>query len=588
MALDTHRVLRVGVVFKGQILAERVLDRRSDVSVGSRSDCTVHIAPKDHPNFPSHVPLAVLHKNAYHLVLPTDPNVQVNLRGGPAGSQGISGKDIVKVRGTKVVPIEGYTGGSLAMGEIILMFQFVRGDAVPTVTHEETVLRIGLVYESRLLSDRIYHTGQTVKIGATKDDTLVLDEQDYKGPSASFAFGKEGKVDITLPAKSDLRMASEGNPLDEAEAIRRKVASRTPDGGVQLKMGMKGRGRAVLGPYTVLFQVIRRTVTVPQMPRATVFGQMAAPLMNDPVWSISFLVSMLLIGSVVTQAVIFQHTTGKYLKQQRLEEFYSHDTYEVLVEEKEEPEPEKETVDIKSKEAAEQEKKEIEKEAPKKSKAKPTNTATKQVDPEERKRNARKVVAKRTIAGAFMDKSGMASKLFAAGGEGDAMVVAKTFGSSGDSEGEDGPGGGLKLEGGGSGGGSIETVAAKRKGFGQRNQAATKVKAKKKEKKIRISLSAGSLGGSGKGKSGVAKVIRRKNSSIRRCYEAALRQNPGLSGKVKVQFTVGTAGTVTRVNVIGAGGDFAGCIKSKFSRIRGLPLLSSPQSFTQSYVFTKG
>ena len=83
------------------------------------------------------------------------------------------------------------------------------------------------------------------------------------------------------------------------------------------------------------------------------------------------------------------------------------------------------------------------------------------------------------------------------------------------------------------------------------------------------------------------KVIARKSSAVRRCYEKALRKDSGLSGKVKVRFTVGTAGTITSVSVIGASGDFSSCIKRKFQRIRGLPLLPAPQSFTQSYVFTK-
>lgn len=142
MGLDTNRVLRVGVVFKGQILAERVLNKRSDVSVGTRADATVQVSAKDHPEFPAHVALAVLHKDAYHLLLPSDPNAQVNLRGGPEGSQGVSKRDVVEVKGQKMVSIEAYTGGSLAFGDIIMMFQFVRSDSVPTVTHEETVLRM--------------------------------------------------------------------------------------------------------------------------------------------------------------------------------------------------------------------------------------------------------------------------------------------------------------------------------------------------------------------------------------------------------------------------------------------------------------
>lgn len=583
MALDTNRVLRVGVVFRGQILAERVLDRRVEVTVGTRADCTVHISAKDHPEFPPSQHVATLHKDTYHLILPPgDANLHVNLRGGPAGSQGVDEKQVVTVKGKRLQPIEAFTGGSIAIGDIILMFQFVRSDSVPTKTHEETVLRIGLVHESRLLSDKIFQAGQTITVGSDKRDTVVLDAEDYKGVSASFKVGHDGKVGAILPKGSGVRLASGASPMDEDEAIRGGIARRVGDR-VELAIGLKSRGRVSLGPYTLLFQVVRRTMTVPVMPRKTVFGQLLSPLMNDPVWSVSFLVSIVLIGSVVAQAVIFQQTTGRYLKRQYMEEFQALGTYEVLVEEKEDPKP---VVDIKSEKAKEEEEKEIEEEVKKKPEKKKPESIGKTIDPEERKRQAQRAVAKRTIAGAFMG-AGASTKLFAEGGEGEGgNVIAKTFGG-GDGDGEGGPSKGLQLKGDG-GGGTVEKVhEGRRKGFGERDQLKTKVSKDKDEKKISISLSAGGLDGTGEGKTGVARVIARKNSAVRRCYESALRENPGLTGKVKVRFTVGTAGTITNVSVLGASGGFADCIRNKFNSIRGLPLLPSPQSFSQSYVFTK-
>ena len=103
------------------------------------------------------------------------------------------------------------------------------------------------------------------------------------------------------------------------------------------------------------------------------------------------------------------------------------------------------------------------------------------------------------------------------------------------------------------------------------------------------SITSGSMdGGDGDSKTEVAKVVARKNSAVQRCYEQALRDNPDEAGKVKVTFTVGTAGTVTDVSVSGASGSFSECIKAKFSSIRGFPTLPSPQTFSQSYVFSKG
>ena len=71
------------------------------------------------------------------------------------------------------------------------------------------------------------------------------------------------------------------------------------------------------------------------------------------------------------------------------------------------------------------------------------------------------------------------------------------------------------------------------------------------------------------------------------CYEKALRDQPDLDGKVAVRFTVGTAGTVTDAHVIGATGEFAGCIRHVLLNARGLPILAAPAQFSHAYVFSK-
>ncbi len=583
MGLDTNRVLRVGVVYRGQILAERVLEKRSDVSVGLRPDSTVQISAQDHPDFPASIPVALIHKGSYYVVLPKDPNAQVNLRGGPSGSQGITAKDVVEIRGQRCASIDGFTGGSLALPDVIVMFQFVRSDAVPTVTHEQVVLRIGLVHEQRLLSDRMYEAGQKVSIGTSTKDTIVLPDIEYAGPTAVFDARNGNNVRCSLPVNGKLRVAVGGTPLDQADLIKKGLARQSGET-VELKLQMKSRGRVSLGPYTLLFQVLRRTVTVPVMPRKSVFGQMISPLVADPVWSMSFMLSFLLLGAFVGQAVIFQRTTGKYLGRQRLEEQISIGTYEVLIEERTEPEPEK-VQDVKSEKAKEEEAKELKDTTKKPAKVEKPQSTGKTIDPEEKRRNARAQAMKKTIAGAF---GGTAStKMFGAAGEGEeGDVIAKTFGGAGGADGDDpSANAGLNIANGG--GGTVERVkTGKIKGFGDREKTVVQ-NVQKVEKKINISLDASGLEGGGSDKQGVARIISRKNSAIQRCYENALRANPGLSGKVTVRFVVGTAGTVTTVTVLGASGGFASCIQGKFKAIRGLPLLPSPQSFVQSYVFTK-
>lgn len=173
---------------------------------------------------------------------------------------------------------------------------------------------------------------------------------------------------------------------------------------------------------------------------------------------------------------------------------------------------------------------------------------------EERKARAAKVESK-SIAGAFRDLGG-STKFFQEAGEGEpGDAVAKNFGGAGGSNAD-----------------------------GDRPAARVRIPAASGERGVQIRMTAETTG-SGEGKADIARVVSRKNSAIQRCFEAAKRENPNVSGKVKVTFTVGTEGMTVAVGVAGATGPFADCIRSKFESIRGLPTLSSPQTFTQNYVF---
>ena len=612
MALDTSRVLRIGVVYRGQVVAERILDRRVDVSVGTQPGATIEIPANVAPDLKANMAVAVLHQNAYHMVLPTDPSHAINLRGGPAGQQGIDKNSVVTVKGQRILPVEAYTGGSLAFGDLIVMFQFVRGEQVPTVTREEIVLRIGLVHADRLLSDQIFRAGETVTIGTAPTCTIALPDVEYKGPDAVFRSTKAANdFEAKLPKDAGPKIAVDGQePWDLAMATAKGIAQTSGDG-VSLKLPLKSRGKATMGPYTVLYQVVKRTVIVPVAPKRSLLQRLASPFTSDATWSVSFLIAFLLIGSFVVQAVIFNRTTGRFLAKNATEEQETASIYEVQIEQKEEikeEEPEKEdkpVADIMSdqakKEQAKEEKAKDEKRAADKANDKPTNAKPesigKQVDPDEAKKLAVENVQKKTIAGAFAGSGGAATKLFAAAGDdgegGD--VTAKTFGAAGDGGGDTaatGPGtGGLKVASNGGAGGTVEKVAGGSKGIKRDTTAAETAKEEKKEAAApQVKLSTGGLSGEGSDdeKSAVQKMVARKNTAVQKCYENELRDNDNAGGKVRVTFTVGQAGNVTDVSVSGASGAFADCIKNKFMAIRGLPASDSAKTYNQSYVFAKG
>lgn len=94
------------------------------------------------------------------------------------------------------------------------------------------------------------------------------------------------------------------------------------------------------------------------------------------------------------------------------------------------------------------------------------------------------------------------------------------------------------------------------------------------------------LGGLGKlDKSSVSKVIRRRLSRIRACYERGLKGDPKLSGKVVVRFTISESGRVSTATLSAnsVGGMVGGCIRAAIARMK----FSKPDggSVTFSYPF---
>ncbi len=590
-----NRNVRLGVVYRGSIIHEEVLDRRIDVTVGLRAGSTVQIPAKEYPEFPDSIELLAIENNQYYLLVPSDPSARVSVRGTTEKSAAMT------VRGKRAIAIENAAGGSLAIGDVTIMFQFVRADSTPTITRESNVLRLGLVYDERLISDRVFDDQKQITIGNQKNLSVVLPDEDYQGPAVKFTNNRDGSFTLKAPATMRMRIATDGGPLELKELLA-KAKARQEGNDVVVHLPLGTRGRIVMGQHTVLFQVIKRSVTVPAFPPKTMGQRLLGPFLNEPTWTISFLGAFLLVGAIVGQALLFQSSTGKYLDKAKAEDEVARGPIQIDIVEKEEPPKEEEKPDEKVNDAPpiqapsdkkpdKADKKVADKTPDKAADAdkKPVSTGQ-TVDPEEAKRNAREAVVKNTVAGALVGQNGAATKLFADdGGDGEGTVTAKFGGASGDGD-TGGPGtGGLKIEGGGKGGGTIEKVKGKGGGFGERKQDVAKVEEPKKvEAQAKVSL--GGLDGSDDGdgsKGDIAKKVASRAAAVKACYESALRDNPDVSGKVKVSFTVGTAGTVTDVTVSGADGGFKDCIEGKFKSIRGLPILAAPKQFSQSFVFTK-
>ena len=572
------RHVRIGIAWRGHIISERVLRRRTAVSIGHRADATIQVSATEHPDFPAHMDLLRLSGGRYHLVLPQDPQANVTLRGAPVPNL------TVDIDGRRCLPVEAAAGGSLAFGDLCIMFQFVSGYSQPMAVRERTVLRLGLVFEERLISDRLFSEGDTVSVGGANADDIVLD-QDYRGPSLAFRRHRDGTATLTADQGVVLRMALPGDRPEDTDELLRRGHAQLKGSQLRSHLPLGSRGRLRMGPYSVLFQVLKQRVEVPVMPRRGWTERVQGLLFRDPVWSACLALCFGLAGVVSVQAWAFHHTVGQYLRDiQPAEDDGTPDRtrfIEVPIVVPDVPKPEPEPLAP----AAPPEKL-ADKLVPKAAKTKAARLRPVSVgqtaDPNKTRRSPREVIGDRTIAGAFISRD---SKIWQTNdGEG-GDVHPITFGRKiGDG---DGPGAGFKLKDSGRGQ-THERIVSGQVGFKRdpKRILGNLDRDEKKPPKIVIDIGGGVEGGGPK-KELVARVIARKQSAVRRCYEAALRNDPSLHGKVSVRFVIGTAGTVTAVTVQGANGEFQGCIERKFRAIRGLPILAAPTPFRQSYVFTK-
>lgn len=85
--------------------------------------------------------------------------------------------------------------------------------------------------------------------------------------------------------------------------------------------------------------------------------------------------------------------------------------------------------------------------------------------------------------------------------------------------------------------------------------------------------------------SAVARIIRGQLGGIQACYERALASNPGLSGRLEMNFTIGEGGRITHISAAGPMASAAPAVGSCVSgRLRGL-VFPSPEGGSVDFSF---
>lgn len=129
VAVSTSKILRVGIIQGGKIIEERHLRKRDDVTVGHEASNTFVIPAS---NLPGSFPVFEHKANQYQLIFTEEMNGRVRLGTSDVDFSSLRSQGLAKKRGhLYVLPLNDTAKGKIALGEVTLLFQFVRPPPEP-------------------------------------------------------------------------------------------------------------------------------------------------------------------------------------------------------------------------------------------------------------------------------------------------------------------------------------------------------------------------------------------------------------------------------------------------------------------------
>lgn len=443
--------------------------------------------------------------------------------------------------------------------------------AVPTKHAGPKVLRIGLFRDKKIVEERIVRRRETVSVGTAAKNHLIIKsgtlpaklETRFElfqlvGDDYILNFTKEMSGKVALPGG-----------VQKLEHLRETGAARNAGTHFQIKLADTSRGNIRMGDFTVFFEFVSAPPITPkpQLPAAVQRG-----LIKNIDWTFTTWVIfsyMLFFGFIIyMENADWEVDRGV----QEVPEALARLVFEAPIEPptvEEEPE-EGEGEEEKKEEAKAPDKKPTQEAEPPPGAGEPAATA------EGRARIAQEAAAQAEamLLGALGEGGGALGDVLAGGAvtgnAADVLAQASGVGVATKSD-----AGTLRTR---SGGGSGQQAGLgslkKSKGAGKAANEGQAVK----EREVRGNVGVrggGDVGGSGEFDAAtVQRQIKQRLKSITRCYEAELRKNPSLAGKVTVTFTIQERGNVTDAraseNTTGSPG-VADCVTRTISRFRFNP-----------------
>jgi hypothetical protein len=455
------------------------------------------------------------------------------------------------------------------------------------------VLRIGIIQGTKMTEERIIRDRNTVTVGSTERNTFTVVTPDFPASFELFPMvGGSYVLNFTDKMEGRLALPQGVRSLDD---LRKSGEAKRGGTTWQIPLTDQSRGKVQIGDITFLFQFV---VPPPPQPKPQLPAAIRTGLVKNIDWTYNACLSFFLVLAITGIAYV------EYVYDPIVDENVLDDARFVrLVTQAaapEEPPPPEQNQGEQNQEQNQQAAQQQQQQAHQPSAAE-TRAA------QERRSAAATAAANRAVEAALSalnnsaefaaltgvtdNGRGSARDALASGGlmAGTERDLANTGGISTAT-------GGLQRQGlaaaagGGLGGRQLGSSGTVSSGGDQIGSGGTIVR----ERVIRGDANLGSgdsIGGEGNIDAGrVAAIIRGQLGGIRSCYERALRNNPTLSGRLEVRFTIGTSGRVTTASSsgLGAAPEVGTCV---VSRIRGLvfpPPEGGSVDFSFPFTFTPG
>lgn len=467
----------------------------------------------------------------------------------------------------------------------------------------QKILRVGIIQNGRIIEERLLRNRETVRVGQQLKNTFVIASTKFPQSHPMFEV-KGGKYVLNLSDDMGGRVQV-GDGVFDAEQLKKTGKAKKGSNGWAIDLSDRARGKVTLGDVTLLFQFVNPPPlrVLPQLP-ANMRGGLLLFLASVMGLSSGFVASLSLsaflqIGTALWLVYMVPpapRTSGLEAMESRF--------VRVMLEEPEEPEEveapeleESEDGDEVAEEAEETEETTAPDPEPEQEEvAQASNDEPETRTREEIREEAREVVQQQSALAAFYgggdDATGptlgfteavtnrraeetLRNQTALGANAGNGIVSSTGIGTSSGAEGE------VRRGTVDSGGSSVAAQAETRQV--ERREAATVT--------ARVRSQAPQSRGTGTlDESNLRDVLRRRQRDIQRCYERALAQNPELRGRITVQFTVGTDGSVSdaRLPENGLNDDVGNCILGRVRRWRFEPPSGGTVTVRRPYLLEPG